>query len=173
MSVSIAIIAAVAENGVIGQDNDMPWRLPSDLKHFKAVTLGKPVVMGRKTFQSIGRPLPGRPNIVVSRNPDYCAEGIEVVPSLEAALERARALAAEAGCGEVMVIGGGNLYAQAMKIADRLYITEVHAQPEGDTRFPDIDKAIWRESARIPGERSQRDSAEVSFIVYERSTISQ
>ncbi len=172
MSVSVAIIAAVAENGVIGHDNDMPWRLPSDLKHFKAVTLGKPVVMGRRTFQSIGRPLPGRPNIVVSRNGDFSAEGIEVVSSLEAGLERGRALAAEAGAGEVMVIGGGNLYAQAMGVADRLYITEVHARPEGDTRFPEIDTAYWKEVSREAGEKSERDSAAVTFLTYERNAIS-
>ncbi|PTW58772.1 dihydrofolate reductase [Breoghania corrubedonensis] len=168
MSVHISLIAAVAENGVIGRDNDMPWKLTSDLKRFKALTLGKPIVMGRKTFESIGRPLPGRPNIVVTRNPDFAAQGIRVVSSLEAGLELARELAAELGVGEVMVIGGGALYAEAIATADRLYITQVHARPPGDTRFPEIDPASWREVSREACVRAEGDSAETSFVTYHR-----
>ena len=169
MSADICLIAAVAENGVIGRDNDMPWKLSSDLKRFKALTLGKPVVMGRKTFESIGRPLPGRPNIVVTRNPDFSAEGIEVVSSLDAALDLAKRLAAEEEVDEVMVIGGGALYADAIAHADRLYITRVHAAPEGDTRFPEIDPAIWTESARETCVRGERDSADMTFLTYRRA----
>ncbi|MEI2383783.1 dihydrofolate reductase [Breoghania sp. JC706] len=169
MSAKICLIAAVAENGVIGRDNDMPWKLSSDLKRFKALTLGKPVVMGRKTFESIGRPLPGRPNIVVTRNPDFSAEGIEVVSSLDAALDLAKRLAAEEEVDEAMVIGGGALYADAIAHADRLYITRVHAAPEGDTRFPEIDPAIWMESARETCVRGERDSADMTFLTYCRA----
>ena len=163
----IVLIAAVARNGAIGLDNDMPWRLPSDLKYFKALTLGKPVVMGRKTFESLGRPLPGRPNIVISGN-GFAAEGVEVVPSLEKALERASALAGELGVGDVIVMGGGQIYAQAMELADRLEITEVQADPEADTHFPDIDPEQWRETGRIKGERGERDTADFEFVTYRR-----
>ncbi|WP_346911292.1 dihydrofolate reductase [uncultured Roseibium sp.] len=164
----IVLIAAVARNGAIGLDNDMPWRLPSDLKHFKAMTLGKPVVMGRKTFESLGRPLPGRPNIVISRN-GFRADGADVVASLEEALERAFALAADLAVDDIIVMGGGQIYHQAMDRADRLEITEVQADPEADTHFPDIDPAIWRETARIKGERSDRDSADFEFVTYRRA----
>lgn len=165
--IEIVMIAAVARNGVIGMTNEMPWRLPSDLKQFKALTIGKPVVMGRKTFESLGRALPGRPNIVISRN-GYKAEGAEVVPTIEAALEQAKALAADLGTEEVIVMGGGQIYAQAMDQADRLEITEVQADPEGDTHFPEIDTSQWREVARTKGDRSERDSAHFDFVTYRR-----
>ncbi len=165
----IVLIAAVARNGAIGLDNDMPWRLPSDLKHFKAITLGKPVVMGRKTFESLGRPLPGRPNIVISRN-GFRAEGADVVSSLGEALERASALAADLAVDDIIVMGGGQIYEQAMDRADRLEITEVQADPEADTHFPDIDPAVWQETARIKGERSERDSADFEFVTYRRKS---
>ncbi|MBD1547417.1 dihydrofolate reductase [Roseibium aggregatum] len=165
----IVLIAAVARNGAIGLDNDMPWRLPSDLKHFKAMTLGKPVVMGRKTFESLGRPLPGRPNIVISRN-GFAAEGAEVVSSLEEALQKASDLAADLDVDDVIVMGGGQIYVQAMARADRLEITEVQADPDADTHFPDIDPEQWRETARIKGERGERDSADFEFVTYRRKS---
>lgn len=165
----IVLIAAVARNGVIGADSDMPWRLPSDLKHFKTLTLGKPVVMGRKTFESLGRPLPGRPNIVISRSGGFAASGAEVVSSLEAALEKATALAVDLDKDEIIVMGGGQIYSQAMALADRLEITEVQADPAGDTHFPAIDPANWREVARQKGERSERDSADFDFVTYCRA----
>ncbi|AZQ11771.1 type 3 dihydrofolate reductase [Shewanella khirikhana] len=133
----IAIIAAMANNRVIGKDNQMPWHLPEDLKHFKAMTLGKPVVMGRKTFESIGRPLPGRHNIVISRQTDYPHEGISLVASFEEAM----ALAGD--CEELVVIGGGQLYKTLLPRADKLYLTEIALDVEGDTHFPDWDDGSW------------------------------
>ncbi|MFM5238911.1 type 3 dihydrofolate reductase [Aeromonas veronii] len=136
----ISMIAAMAHDRVIGKDNQMPWHLPADLAHFKRVTLGKPVLMGRKTFESIGRPLPGRRNLVISRNPDYQAEGIEVVGSVEAAL----ALLAGSSVEELMVIGGGHLYAEMLPSADCLYLTCIDLAVEGDTRFPAFDDGQWQ-----------------------------
>lgn len=136
----ISMIAAMAHDRVIGKDNQMPWHLPADLAHFKRVTLGKPVLMGRKTFESIGRPLPGRRNLVISRNPDYQAEGIEVVGSVEAAL----ALLAGSSVEELMVIGGGHLYAEMLPSADCLYLTRIDLVVEGDTRFPVFDDGQWQ-----------------------------
>ena len=136
----ISMIAAMAHDRVIGKDNQMPWHLPADLAHFKRVTLGKPVLMGRKTFESIGRPLPGRRNLVISRNPGYQAEGIEVVGSVEAAL----ALLASSSVEELMVIGGGHLYAEMLPSADSLYLTQIDLAVEGDTRFPAFDDGQWQ-----------------------------
>ncbi|MCO5342440.1 type 3 dihydrofolate reductase [Aeromonas veronii] len=136
----ISMIAAMAHDRVIGKDNQMPWHLPADLAHFKRVTLGKPVLMGRKTFESIGRPLPGRRNLVISRNPGYQAEGIEVVSSVEAAL----ALLAGSSVEELMVIGGGHLYAEMLPSADCLYLTRIDLAVEGDTRFPAFDDGQWQ-----------------------------
>jgi dihydrofolate reductase len=138
-NVKISMIAAMAKNRVIGQDNDMPWHLPADLQHFKAVTMNKPVIMGRKTFESIGRPLPGRRNIVISRNTDYTAVGVDVVTSPEAAIS----LLCESD--EVMVIGGGNVYQQFLKSADTLYLTFIDLDVAGDTQFPDYEQsANWQ-----------------------------
>ncbi|MTH96736.1 dihydrofolate reductase [Roseibium sp. RKSG952] len=165
----IFLIAAVARNGIIGADNDMPWKLSSDLRQFKALTMGKPVVMGRKTFLSFGgKPLPGRPHIIISRDLDYAPDGAEAARSLEAALARAQVLASQSGADEIAVIGGGQIYGQAIGLADRLEITEVLAEPAGDTRFPDIDPAVWQETARRQGVRTERDSAEFSFVTYRR-----
>lgn len=164
------MIAAVARNGIIGAENDMPWKLSSDLQRFKRMTLGKPVIMGRKTFLSFGgRPLPGRPHVIISRDPAYAPDGAEAVTSLEAALERGASLAGELGVNEVIVMGGGQIYRQAIHIADRLEITEVDAAPAGDTRFPDIDPALWAETARVDGERTDRDSADFTFVTYRRA----
>ncbi len=135
----ISMIAAMAHDRVIGLDNQMPWHLPADLAHFKRVTLGKPVLMGRKTFESIGRPLPGRRNLVISRNSDYRADGVEVIDSVEAAL----ALLADSDVAELMVIGGGHLYGQLLPRADRLYLTRIDLAVEGDTRFPAFDEGDW------------------------------
>jgi len=147
----IAQVVAVADNGVIGADGDLPWRLPGDLKHFKAVTLGKPIVMGRKTWESLPkRPLPGRPNLVVSRQPGFRADGAEVFADLETALARADALAVRSGLDdpEVSVIGGAEIFRLTLPMTTRLYLTEVHAEPAGDTWFPEIDPADWREKSR-------------------------
>lgn len=141
--IPLAMIAALAEQHVIGRDNIMPWHLPADLKHFKAMTLGKPIIMGRKTWDSLGRPLPGRLNLVVSRQPDLQLEGAETFTDLDSALTRAEQWAREQGVDELMLIGGAQLYAQALPQAQRLYLTRIEASPEGDAFFPDYDQAEW------------------------------
>ena len=142
--IPLAMIAALAEQHVIGRDNIMPWHLPADLKHFKAMTLGKPIIMGRKTWDSLGRPLPGRLNLVVSRQPDLQLEGAETFTDLDSALTRAEQWAREQGVDELMLIGGAQLYAQALSQAQRLYLTRIEASPEGDAFFPDYDQAEWQ-----------------------------
>lgn len=142
-SLPLAMIAAMADNRVIGLDNKMPWHLPADLKHFKATTLGKPIIMGRKTWDSLGRPLPGRLNLVVSRQPELQLEGAETFTALDAALARAEQWAREQGVGELMLIGGAQLYTQALPQAQRLYLTRIDAAPEGDAFFPVYDEAEW------------------------------
>ena len=139
----LSLIAALGENRVIGVDNSMPWHLPGDFKYFKATTLGKPIIMGRKTWDSLGRPLPGRLNLVVSRQTDLQLEGAEVFASLDAAVVRAEQWAQEQGVDEVMLIGGAQLYAQGLPQADRLYLTRVALSPDGDAWFPEFDTAQW------------------------------
>ena len=165
---AIVLLAAVANNGVIGRDNALPWRLSTDLKRFKALTLGKPVVMGRKTYLSIGKPLPERTNIVITRDKNFRAQGVMVANSVDAALDMARAEARRQDAGEIMVIGGTEVFEQTMALADRLEITHVHAQPEGDVYFPAIDPKLWRETARSEQPAGPRDDASVSFVTYER-----
>ena len=140
----LCLIAALAQNRVIGRDNQLPWHLPADLKHFKAKTLGKPIIMGRKTWDSLGRPLPGRLNLVVSRQAGLQLEGAEVFPSLDAAIVRADAWALEQGVDELMLIGGAQLYEQGLALAERLYLTRVALQPEGDAWFPVFAEEAWR-----------------------------
>ena len=166
----IVLVVAVGENDVIGSDGDMPWKLSTDLKRFKRLTLGCPLVMGRKTFQSIGRPLPGRENIVISRDFGWAQgiDGITQAGSLDDALERARASARETDAEAIMVVGGGQIYEAALPRADRLEVTRVHAEPAGDTHFPVIDPAIWEEVARQTPERGPQDSADVTFLTYRR-----
>ncbi len=145
MTGRVVLVAAVADNGVIGADNRLLWRIPEDFAHFKRVTTGHVVVMGRKTFESIGRPLPGRTNIVITRQTDWASDGVLVAHSLEEAL----ALAAEHP-GDAMVIGGGDVYAQALPLADLQILTEVHQSPEGDTSYPEFDRSAWVETRREP-----------------------
>jgi dihydrofolate reductase len=162
----IVIIAAVAENGVIGRGGTMPWRLKSDMKHFRALTRDKPVVMGRKTYLSVDvKPLPGRTNIVVTRDRQFTAPGVLVAPSLEIALEAAHGDALRRGT-DVMILGGAEIYVRAMLLADRLEITRIHMTPEGDTVFPPIDPAVWREAAREPHPAGERDDATFDFVSY-------
>jgi dihydrofolate reductase len=164
----VFIIAAVAENGVIGAGDVMPWRLGSDLKRFKALTLGRPVIMGRRTFRALGRPLPDRPNIVVSRSGAVdAAPGVTVAASLEAALAEARRLAPPQG-GEIAVIGGGEIYEAALPIADRLEITRVHAAPEGDVKFPPVDWSQWEEVAASHHPAGERDEHPFTFVTFLR-----
>lgn len=166
---NIVLIAAIADNGVIGRGNGLPWRLKSDLQHFRALTMGKPVVMGRKTFMSIGKPLPGRTTIVVSRDRNFAAPGSVVAPSLEAALATARGDALRRGVDEIIVAGGADIYAQAMAVATRLAITEVHKPVEGDARFPTIDRNVWREIGRSEQQPGVEDEAGFAFVTYRRA----
>jgi dihydrofolate reductase len=158
----ITLIVARARNGVIGRDGTLPWRLPEDLAHFKRTTMGHPVVMGRRTWESIGRPLPGRRSIVVSRQPGFAAAGAEVAPSLEAAL------ALCAGASEVFVIGGARLYAEALPEADRLIVTEIDADFEGDTHWPAPDPAEWQQAAREHRPATEARPFGIDFVTYLR-----
>jgi dihydrofolate reductase len=166
--ISLVLVAAVADNGVIGQGGTLPWRLKSDMKHFRDVTMGKPIVMGRKTYLSIGKPLPGRTNIVVSRDRAFAAPGVLAAPGVEAALAAARGDALRRASREIAVIGGADLYAQTIGRADRLVITQVHLAPTGDTIFPAIDPAQWRERERIDHSAQPGDEAAFTIVVYER-----
>lgn len=167
--VLIALVVARARNGVIGRDGDLPWRLKSDMAFFKATTMGKPVVMGRKTWDSLPRkPLPGRLNIVVTRQPGFRAEGAEVFSSVAAALDRARQQANSDGVPEVCVIGGAQIYDETLGMADRLYLTEVDAEPDGDAYFADPDPAIWREVSAEPRKPGEGDDHAWTIRVLER-----
>lgn len=166
--VGLSVIVAAARNGVIGRNNALPWHLPEDLRYFKRVTMGKPIVMGRKTWESIGRPLPGRTNIVITRRPDYAAEGARVVGSLEEALSLAEDIALIDGTDELLVIGGAEIYRAALPLASRLYLTEVHADVPGDAYLPEVDWAQWREVSRESFAASETNPYDYSFVVYER-----
>lgn len=154
----ISLIAAVARNGVIGHQNRLPWHLPADLQHFKSLTLGKPIVMGRNTWESLPGLLPGRQHIVITRNPDYQAPGGQVVHSVD------EALAAVAGVPEVMIVGGGHLYSEMMPRADRLYLTLVDADVEGDAYFPEIERSQWREENREEHLADEKNTFSYSFV---------
>jgi len=162
------MIAGVARNSVIGANGGIPWKIPSDMAFFKRTTMGKPIVMGRKQYETVGLPLPGRANIVVTRQPGYAPEGVIVVNSLADALSTARDIAAQDQASEVMVIGGGDIYAQAMPLADRLYISHIDLAPEGDVLFPAIDPAVWRVVDEPEVAVSDKDSASFRVRVYER-----
>ena len=168
MSIKVCLIAAVAENGVIGAAGTIPWRIPSDMAVFKRMTLGKPIIMGRKQYESVGRPLPGRVNIVVTRQRGYQPEGVLVIDGLTAAIEHGKAIAAADGVDEVMVIGGGDIYAQAIAVADRLYISHVALAPEGEIVFPPIDPAGWQVVEEPAVTPSPKDEATYVIRVYDR-----
>lgn len=159
-SVHISLVVAMDENGLIGADGGLPWRLPADLKHFKHRTMGKPILMGRRTFASIGKPLPGRTNLVLTRDPAFAAQGAHRVTDLDDALERARSEDAD----ELAVIGGAQVYALALPRADRLVVTRVHGAFAGDTHFPSIDWQNWREIAREDYPADERHAYDFSFI---------
>ncbi len=164
-----AIYVAIAENGVIGRDGGLPWRLSTDLRRFRADTMGKPVIMGRKTYESIGRLLPGRLNIIVTRDGSFAAEGAQVAHSLDDALEIAgRHVAATEGIDEACIIGGAQIYAQALPMVDRLHVTHVLADVDGDARFPDIDPRLWRPVERQEAPAGERDSHATRYVVYEK-----
>jgi dihydrofolate reductase len=164
----IVLIVAVADNGVIGSGGAIPWRLKSDQQRLKAMTLGKPVVMGRKTFVSLRRPLPGRTNIVITRDPDFRAAGAVVTSSFAEARATATGDALRRYVGEFAVIGGAEIYAQWIGVADRLEITEVHARPDGDTHLAAIEFADWEEIARVRNPAGPDDSADFSYVTYRR-----
>jgi dihydrofolate reductase len=156
----ISFVVAMDENRAIGKDNDLPWYLPNDLKHFKKTTMGKPIVMGRKTYESIGKPLPGRENIVVTRDQSYEAEGTTIVHSVDEVLQ----INAE----EVCVIGGSEIFKQFLPVADRLYITEIHHTFEADTYFPELNDNEWKEVSRTEGIVDEKNKYPHEFVVYEK-----
>ena len=166
---NIVVVAAVSENGVIGRANKLPWRLKSDMRHFRTLTMDKPVIMGRKTYLSIGKPLAGRTTIVVSRNPNFAAPGILLAPRLDAAIAAARGDALRRGADAIIVAGGAEIYAQALPLASRLVITFVHKRVEGDACFPAIDQTIWRETGRDAHSAAVEDDASFAFVTYERA----
>jgi dihydrofolate reductase len=168
VSLPLALVAAVARNGVIGADNGLVWRLSSDLKRFRALTWGKPLITGRKSFVSIGRPLPGRETIVVTRDPGFASAGARTAHDIDAALSLAEEIARQMGADEIIIAGGGEIYRQTIDRADRLFITEVDLAPEGDAHFPAIDSARWREVARERGVRTERDEADFTYVDYVR-----
>jgi dihydrofolate reductase len=163
----VAFVVAVAENGVIGNKGTLPWRMPSDMQLFRKLTLGKPVIMGRKTFQSIGKALPGRDNLVVTHDPAFKADGVEVFGSVDEAIARAQALAVARGVDEIAVIGGAEVFAAALPRAGRIYLTRIHASPEGDTFFAP-DMVNWRDVSRIQLERAPSDEYGATLVVLER-----
>lgn len=164
---TICHVVAIAKNNVIGRDGDMPWKLSTDLKRFKRDTMGKPIIMGRKTFESIGRALPGRLNIVISRS-EFIADDIVHANSIEAALFLAEGWARENGAEEICVIGGGQIYAATLPMASKLYVTHVMAEPHGDTVYPIIQDAEWRPIEREEVPIGEKDTAETLYVVYER-----
>jgi dihydrofolate reductase len=164
-----SLIVAVAENGVIGRSGALPWRLSSDLKTFRRLTMGKPIVMGRKTFQSIGKPLDGRDNIVVSSDPFFEPKGVSVVDSVGAALTLARILGATRGADEIMIIGGAGIFRETLPLADRIYWTEVKASPEGDVVFPEVDLSEWTEISREALPRGAKDEHDAVLKILERA----
>jgi dihydrofolate reductase len=166
---TVALVVAMAENRAIGRDGNLPWHLSSDMRYFRKITMGKPIVMGRLTFLSLGRALPGRTNIVLTRNAAFEAEGAIMAYNLEEALEVARRTAAKDGLSEIMVIGGEDVFRAVLPQASRIYLTKVHATPEADTWFPAIDKREWREISREDHEPGPKDDHAFSFIVLERT----
>jgi dihydrofolate reductase len=167
----ISLVVAIAENGVIGRNGGLPWRLSHDLQTFRRITIGKPVIMGRKTFQSLKKPLEGRDNIVVSRDENFQHDGAIVERDLTAALARATSCAEARGVAEIMVIGGTDVFKEALPLARFIYKTEVHARPDGDALFPGIDWSEWEELARTPLPKGPRDEYDATFILLERKGL--
>jgi dihydrofolate reductase len=164
----LTIVAAVADNSVIGRGGALPWRLKSDMQHFRGATMGKPVLMGRKTYLSIGKPLIGRTNIVVTHDPDFAAPGVLTASSLDAALSAARGDALRRSADAIAVIGGADIYAQTLPLADGLVITHVHLRPTGDTKFPTIAREVWAETGRSEHEPGPDDEAGFTIVTYKR-----
>ena len=159
----ISLIVAMERNGVIGKDGNLPWRLSSDLQHFRKITMGKPIVMGRKTHESISRPLPGRENVIITRDKDYVAKDCTVLNSLECVYARFHDL------DEIMIMGGADLYQQTIDKAQRIYLTEVHADLEGDTWFPQFDREQWEEVERYDFRADEKNEYDYSFVILEKA----
>lgn len=170
MSIRISLVVAAARNGVIGAGGNLAWRISDDLKWFKSVTMGKPMVMGRKTFESIGKALPGRDNIVVTRAPDFSAERVFIARSLDSAVALARYCAHVSGVDELCIIGGGDIYAQSIDRAGRIYLTRVDAEVEGDVFFPSIDSADWDEKKTGGAEKNTQNEYACEFFILDRRT---
>lgn len=168
MTIKVSLIAAVAENGVIGKDNQLPWHIKSEFQYFKNTTLGHPIVMGRRSFESLGKPLPKRANIVVTRDKTFAAQGVIVAHSLEEGIKIAKDIAAKDKVEEVFIGGGADIYRLSLPGADRLYLTEVHLKPEGDTRFPDFDRGDWKEVKREYHPAAEGETAAYTITVLER-----
>ena len=158
----VSLIVAMANNRVIGINNTLPWHLPADLKHFKALTMGHHILMGRKTYESIGKPLPGRTSVVITRNTDYAAAGVTIAHNLEAAI------AACGGDPEIFIIGGAELYRQAIQLADRIYLTEIELEITGDAHFTELDKSVWKEAGRVSHAPDEKNPHRYHFIVYDK-----
>jgi len=167
---AVVAIVAVAQNGVIGAQNAMPWRISSDLRRFRALTMGKPLIVGRRTYESFGRPLPGRQLIVVTRDPHFAAPDARVAPSPQAAIAIARETAAETGAHEIMIGGGAEIFRALLDRVDRVELTEVALRPEGDTFLPPFDPTVWREVERSSPPRGEKDEADFAFVTLERRT---
>ena len=165
----ISLVVAVAENGVIGRGGQLPWRMPSDLKVFRRLTLAKPIIMGRRTFASIGKALDGRDNIVVTRDASFLASGVTVATSLDEALQMAHRFAAARGADEIMIIGGADIFALALPLADRIYLTRIHANPQGDITFPPLAPTDWSETKQEPISPDPRDDHKATLTLYERA----
>jgi dihydrofolate reductase len=168
----LSMIVATADNNIIGKDNDMPWHLPADLAYFKKMTLGKPIIMGRKTYESIGRPLPGRRNIVISRDVSYQAPGIDTVTSVEQALALVDGSNGDKAVDEIMVIGGGAIYRHCLPSADRLYITHIRAAIDGDTQFPSYDDNGWQKTSSELRLSDEKNAYDLDFCIYQRAHLS-
>jgi dihydrofolate reductase len=167
-SVNLAFVVAVGKNGVIGRHGDLPWRLSTDLKHFKKLTMGKPMLMGRRTWESIGRPLPGRETIVITRDPNFSAEAVHVAHSIEAGLAVAQEQAKRMHADTIMIVGGADIFAALLDRADMIHLTEVDLAPEGDVLFPPLDPGRWVEIACEAPPRAANDEANVRFLTYAR-----
>jgi dihydrofolate reductase len=170
VTLSLVIVVAIAENGIIGKDNGLSWNLPSDMKRFRRITMGKPMIMGRKTFASVGRKLPGRETVVVTRDRSFSFEGVRVVHSPQDAVAKAEELAARMGAEEIIVAGGAEIYAALLSQASRIDLTRVHAMIEGDVAFPDLDPAIWHEISREEQARQEGDDHAYALISLVRAS---
>ena len=166
----LSLLVAMSKNRVIGKNNQLPWHLPEDLKHFKALTMGHPIIMGRKTYESIGKPLPNRSNIVISRNSDFQADGVKIVASIDDALKVAESIAEISDTQEAFIMGGAQIYQQTLPLAQRLYITEVKKTVTGDAFFPSIDLSQWQEIGREAHYYEPQDT-HYAFVVYERRIL--